>query len=294
MKNILQRGCQIRCSTQWEYFISQARNFSTNNRSPIEESQYKIKKVQAQIDRASKKIEDLIKRLKTSTKQNILSIARDRIDVYDFATDCIECKYSKDLINSLWTEKLKLLEDVPKTIMNEFAEEMKKIIQELENNLNFEVNHDPRFGGYDNQKDLSGIFKGIGITAGILSTCVGIASLAWTIPFAGWIVSGLAILGAVFAWLGNLFKSKTTKIRELSEKLDASLEQCCGEIAKQILEHCENNVFPKIREKMQLAQNSQKFLLTLCSDFLSLNDRLNQEIDRCQADLTVKIKQLSK
>ena len=292
VRNILQRGCRIRCTTQWEYFISQARDFVRKNRMPLEANRDKIDRVHRQIVRAVKKIEDLMRNHDRALGQRVRSLARDRVDTYDFASDCIEYKYSKESIKSLWQDKLGELKGIPEEIMSEFAADMKSIVSELEKNIDFEVGGDG-FDGYEIQSDFSGVLKGAGLVSGIAATCVTVAACFVTIPFAGWIAGGLAILGAVFAWIAGLFKSKATKIRELQEKLDESLESCCGNIENQIREYWTNEVFAKIRANMQLAEKSQTGLLDLCSNFLALNDRLSGDIDECRNYLSQRADQLS-
>ncbi len=290
VKNILEQGCRIRCTTQWEYFIGHARDFARQNRIPIETLQDKIERIRDQIVRANRKIEALIRNHDQSLGQRIRSLAQDRIDTYDFASDCIEYDYSKSSIKSSWEEKLEALKDIPEVIMNEFAEELRDIMTELERNVDFEINCDSGFSGYEIQTDLSGLMKGAGIISGVAATCFGFAAIS--VPVLGWVALGLGIISAVFGWLAGLFKSKTTKIRELQEKLDESLESCCADIERQMREYCENNVFDNIRNQMKMVENSQAGLLKVCSDFLALNDRLSGEIDACKAYLTKRVSQL--
>lgn len=290
VNNILRQGCRIRCTTQWEYFIAYARDFARQNRAPVEVLKERIERVREQILRADRKIEALMRNFDQSLGRRILNLAQDRIDTYDFASDCIEYDYSKSSIKSRWEDKLEALKDIPDTVMNEFAEGLKEIMTELERNVEFEINCDSGFAGYDIQTDLSGLFKAGGIISGIAGTIAAFAAFWWN-P-AGWIALGLGILSAAFGWLAGLFKSKTTKIRELQEKLDESLGSCCGNIESQLREHCNNNLFPKIRNQMKTVENAQSDLLNLCSDFLSLNDRLSGEIDACKTYLTERVNQL--
>lgn len=295
VNNILKRGNEIRCRTLWDYFNAQIRNFSSDSRTPVEALKDKLLRMQTHINRTNEKVEEIIRKYSSSLSRKVSSAAKEKIDTYDFAYDCIEYDYAKDYIKDAWEKKLEVLNEIPGGIIKEFSDEVQSIFSELKDNLDFELNSVSEFDGYEAETDLSGLFKGAGIITGIAGSGLAVyaafaAANAWH-P-GGWLLIGLGVLAAAFSWIGGLFKSKTKKIRELQEKLDDSLADCCNNISEQLETFMEDNVFRKIREIMSVMKKSQSDMLNLCNRFLSLNQSLLEQAEKNDRYLARRVREL--
>lgn len=87
-------------------------------------------------------------------------------------------------------------------------------------------------------------------------------------------------------------KVKQKKIRELQEKLDDSLADCCNNISEQLETYMEDNVFRKIREIMSVMKKSQSDMLNLCNRFLSLNQSLLEQAEKNDRYLARRVREL--
>ncbi|MBR4490299.1 hypothetical protein IKP13_06660, partial [bacterium] len=124
---------------------------------------------------------------------------------------------------------------------------------------------------------------------GILTGIGGIILMMCSFPILGAIVGFLGALGALIA---RIFKSRETRIRELKEKLDESLNENVENLTENFREHCKKNVYPVIRGKLNDAVSSQKALLKICDDFLQLNQNLSEIAEDNRKKLGPHIRQL--
>jgi len=129
--------------------------------------------------------------------------------------------------------------------------------------------------------------------SGLAATTLGVLALCNIWNPGGWVLAGLGILSVAFGLFAGIFKSETTKIRELQEKLDDSLDSCCSSIAEQLSAYLKDNVFCNIREKMKSMQKAQDNMLSLCNRFLELNDSLLNQADQHERYLVQRLKDFS-
>lgn len=283
VKNILERGAVIRVRTIREYFISQVDFFARENSRSIESCMKQTEQVLKLIQKTKQKVENCISSFKNSLRSKISSEARELIDTYDIAETCIENKYNKDTIQSVWNSELKeKLPSVPNKVLQDFIEEIREIMEEMSRQVEFIVETNADFSGleaYDMPwKDIMNIG---GIASGLLATA---AAFGW-IPGGGWAIAGLALLGAALGFLAGLFKSKATKIRELKEKFDNSLDEATGSLADQVLHVCNEKVFPSILGKINASLKAQQALIHICREF----DGLNQSLFRTASENRKKL-----
>ncbi|MCQ2352434.1 MAG: GTPase domain-containing protein [Victivallaceae bacterium] len=293
VKNILDHGIKIRCKTLWDYFITQIRDFAGQNRIPIESCKNKVLRVQKCISQTDKKIQKLKTRYIQELPERVLNLARECIDTYDYAYDCIEYGRSKDAIRTGWENKLEDLNEIPEIVIHELLDDIQNIVKDLNENIGFELSTENQFDGYEIQTDLRDFFKVSGLLAGgVATTLTCLAALNIWNP-GGWIIGGFAGLGILFSWIGGIIKSKTSKIRELQKKLDKSLESCSSALAEHLTQCLNDTIFNTIHQKMEFMKQAQKDMLKINDKFLKLNDSLLNQADKHEQYLAQRIKDFS-
>ncbi|NLZ64481.1 MAG: GTPase domain-containing protein [Lentisphaerae bacterium] len=290
VENIIEQGAAIRCRTIREYFIYQVNTFAKRNAIPIDNCIEITQRILDKINRTKKSVEDKFQRFEASLYDRILMEAKLQVDTHEFATRCIEYEYSKDTIKNKWSELLENeLQGIPGRILEEFMKEVEGEIEEMARQIDFQLTQAESFAGYEAYSlPWAGMLKFGGWAAGIIGTAVAIGWL----PGGGWVAAGLAALAAVFGWLASLFKSETTKIRELEEKLNSSLRTGVSNIAEQLVSHCESEIKPRIFSMLDKMIASQERLMSIANEFKQLNDCLFQTAKENQVSMEQRLSEL--
>lgn len=290
VKSIMEHGAAIRARTIREYFISQVRLFAEKNRKQIENCQNQAQQVRNLILKTRKKVERRIKTFCDNLRSDIQTEACGVIDTYEIAYECIDGKYGKERIQSVWRSELQeKLPGIPGRVLERFISEVRNVMDEMSREINFVVESTASFDGMEAYAlPWAGLMKTGSFAAGLVGTA---AAFGW-IPGGGWLIGGMALLAAGFAFLAGLFKSKETKIRELQEKLDDSLSQAIDSLAQQIRQHCDEEVFPRIRAIFDTSLGTQDALLAICERFSEKNNALVATADENQVRMETREKEL--
>lgn len=289
--NILKQGRAIRCQQIREYFINCIERFAG---SFIEDTQRLVDSWQQYREKtnASKaRITMKAARFKESIREKIAASAKadPDLDTYSIASRAIEHGWSKDEIKETWRLSLERgMPKIPGPIIETFVSDIKDEIEELMNGFDFI--RDTYITDDDTAYVLpwSDMFKIGGFVAGCLSFA---ATVGW-IPGGGWVAGGLAALAAVLAVVANLFKSKTTKTRELKEKLDESLNRCIDEMAKSVRGQCENKLFPGIFGKYEEMLALQTKMIDVSGCLLAENQKLLDLASRNREKMEMRVREI--
>ena len=292
VENIVNEGAAIRCQTIREYFIHNLNELAQRNVPSIDNCLETSKEILSKIEKTKKSIESKFDNFEDKLSSLILVSAKDVIDTHEFATRCIEDKYSKDAISNSWANMLESeLKEIPGKVFKEFMSTIKDQLEELANQVNFIYAQNDSFGGFEaDSLPWQGMFKIGGFVAGFF----GFAAAVGCIPGGGWAVGALAVLAAVLSWFVGLFKSKTTKIRELAEKLDESLNKCTYEIAEQIRQEAVLQTREKLFSLLDNMIKSQEQMISIASKFKQLNDLLFAAANSNKEKMEARLNELGK
>lgn len=275
--NILTQGRIIRCRQIREYLISNIKKFAGGYVERINKSvdfwQQALDKTTASKNRVMKKANMFAK----SIPSKLETAAKAEIDTYDIAYRAIYQGCGKDTISETWKRRLEdVIPRLPRPIVDEFLNEVQDEFSELMKGFDFI--QDTYISDDDTSCSLpwGDLFKVGGFVAGCLSFA---ATVGW-IPGGGWVAGGLALLAAAFAAIAGLFKSKATKIRELQEKLDSGLERCIDSVAKNMVDKCEAEMFPRIFGQYDAMLSLQNGMLKMCQRFQAENQWLLDAAER--------------
>ncbi len=105
-------------------------------------------------------------------------------------------------------------------------------------------------------------------------------------------MGGRAAPAAVLSSRAGWFKSKTTKIRELQEKLDSGLNNCIETLAKSMRGKCESELFPRIYAQYDAMLALQTGMLDMCKRFQAENRKLLDIAERNRKLMTKRIKEI--
>lgn len=289
VNSILTQGRIIRCRQIREYFISNIREFADRYVEKIDKSvdfwRQAVEKTEASKRRMAKKAgmfaESIPSKLETA--------AKTEIDTYDIASSAIYQGWGKDEISEKWRQKLEaVIPKLPAPIVEGFLKVVDEEFSELMKGFDFI--RDTYISDDDTSYSLpwNDMFRVGGFVAGCFSFA---AAVGW-IPGGGWVAGGLAALAAVFAMLAGFFKSKTTKIRELQEKLDRGLGSCIDAVAKSVVGKCEAEMFPRIFAQYNAMISLQKDMLDMCQSFQSENQVLLDTAERNRKLMEEKIREI--
>lgn len=290
-KNILTRGRAIRCQQIREYFINTVEKFATARAGDIENSivswRQLVEKTEASKSRVERKASQFAKSLRS--KIEMAAKAHPDLDTYSIAYRAIDDGWSKDRISSEWRDALgRVMPKLPGSIVETFMQEIKEELEELMRDFDFV--RDTYFSEGDTAYVLpwSDMFKVSGFVAGCLSLAV---SIGW-IPGGGWVAAGLAVVAAGLSFLAGLFKSKTTKIRELKEKLDAGLASCIDSVAESVRNKCEKELFPRITGQYNAMLKLQRNMLEMSTAFQSENMKILAVAERNKRLMEKRLKDI--
>ena len=287
--NILKQGRIIRCRQIREYFISNIEKFAGEYVERIKKSVDSWQQMVNKTKASKKRVTNKANMFARSIPSKLEMAAKAEIDTYDIAYRAIEQGWSKDTISETWKRKLEdVFPKLPGPIVEEFLNEVKDEFSELMKGFDFIQ------ATYISDDDTSyslpwsDMFKVGSFVAGCFSFA---AAVGW-IPGGGWVVGGLAALAAVLSMIAGWFKSKTTKIRELQEKLDDGLENCIDSIAKSMIDKCESEMFPRIFGQYDAMLSLQKGMLKMCQRFQSENQGLLDIAEHNRKLMEDKIKEM--
>lgn len=288
-ENILTRGRVIRCQQIREYFINHIETFAGSHVDKIQKSvdswQQIVDKTKSSKRRVMNKSKAFLKAIPTKLE----AAAKAEIDTYSIAYEAIDEDWSKDTISETWQETLeKVMPKLPGPIVSEFLSDVKDEFEELMRGFDFI--RDTYISDDDTSYSLpwSDMFKMGGFVAG----CLSFAAMVGRIPGGGWVVGGLAALAAALGWLASWFKSKTTKIRELREKLDEGLESCINSVAESMQEKCETEMFPQIFGQYDAMLSLQTGMLKMCQNFQAVNQKLLDTAEHNRKRMEKRIKEI--
>ena len=289
VQNILERGKTMRTKTIRGKFISVVREFAQKNQKPIDCCLNEAQRIYDLLRKEKARIERKIKAFDERILADVQLEARSRIDTYDIAYECIDEKYSKSEIQERWQNVLTSeLSDIPEAVIEPFLDEIKDDIASLLEQINF-IEQNTSFEGMEAYsapwKDL---LRGGSLVAGL----VGFAATVGWIPGGGWVIGGAAALGAIFLAIAGLFKSKETKIRELQEKFDSSLQDAVDDLEKQIRNYCAEKIYPEIREKIDEIISTQQTLIKISQEFGKLNQLFFDNANENEKKLKKRILEL--
>ena len=289
--NILTRGRVIRCQQIREYFINSVETFAGSHVEKIQKSvdswRQIVDKTMASKNRVKKKAEFFAESIRS--KVEMAAKADSDLDTYSIAYSAIDQGWSKDTISATWKQALEnAMPKIPGPIVEGFLSEVKEEFEELMKDFDFI--RDTYISDDDTSYALpwSDMFKVGGFVAGCLSLA---AAVGW-IPGGGWVVGGLAALAAVLSMIAGLFKSKTTKIRELQEKLDSGLDNCIETVASSMRKKCESELFPRIYAQYDAMLALQTGMLDMCERFQAENQKLLGIAERNRKLMTKRIKEI--
>ena len=292
VQNIEKHGLAIRAKTIREFFISNIREFAAKSQVPIDECVKQNISFLKLLQKTQTRIEKQIADFSDGLSGKVASIVRTKIDTYDFASDCIEYKYSKDQISNMWKEKLECLSEIQKDIVSEFIDEIRETVDEMVKQMDFIIDTDSSFAGFEmSEIPWKGLFQAGGILVGAGTAT---AIVLGAIPVFGWAALGLGLLAAGLGVIAGWFKSKETKIRELEEKLDSCLDQAIDSIRDGIIKGCEEKLFPSIRNKFSMMIDSQKLLIRICNNFSEINGKFFEAADKNEKLMNNKLRELER
>ncbi|MDO5320380.1 MAG: hypothetical protein Q4G65_17270 [bacterium] len=222
-------------------------------------------------------------------RSKLETAAKVEIDTYSIAYRAIDDGWSKDTISESWKGRLEeVMPKLPGPIVEEFLSEVKDEFEELMKDFDFI--HDTYISDDDTSYSLpwSDMFKVGGFVAG----CLSFAAMVGWIPGGGWVVGGLAALAAVLGIIAGFFKSKTTKVRELQEKLDSGLSNCVDSVAASMKEKCETEIFPRIFSQYDAMLSLQNGMLEMCQCFLAENQKLLDAANRNRQQMEKRLKEI--
>ena len=287
--NILTQGRIIRCQQIREYFISNIEKFAGGYVERINNSvdfwQQTVNRTTASKSRVTKKAKMFAK----SIPSKLEMAAKAEIDTYDIAYKAIDQGWGKDTISETWKQKLEdVIPRLPGPIVEEFLNEVKDEFSELMKGFDFI--RDTYISDDDTSYSLpwGDLFKVGGFVAGCLSFA---ATVGW-IPGGGWVAGGLALLAAAFATFAGWFKSKTTKIHELQEKLNSGLIRCIDSVSKSMVGKCEAEMFPRIFDQYDAMLSLQNSMLKMCQRFQAENQGLLDTAERNRQLMENRIREL--
>ena len=296
--NIQSKGNWIRRKTIWGVFIRHLRTLAQENRAPIENTRKTIQDIYDRIKLSKEKVQRIIKKHSEALYDKMLDLAKERIDTYEYARQCIEGDYDKSSINKGWDAQIKKLEDLPEIVIKDFLNEIQQVLEEMTYECQFTVDCASKWNiGIVNDIDWNKWFKAAGLLTGISSSILFVFAAANIWNPGGWI-GGLAGLSLALKWLAGLFKSKQGKIDDLNKELNKDLEERCSKVANNIKSYCENGtpekkgepakpgLFTVIHKHLDDAMKRQMRMLDLCERFLCLNDVLLQRADEYERELT--------
>jgi len=281
VENIRQRGRAIRCQQIRETFVSSVETFAGSNGEKIAAAVNNWSQIVDKTEKSLAKVRRQSAVFASSIHDKLDVAAKASIDTYAIAYDCIEYGLGKGELKDRWENTLKeVMPTLPGPIVEEFLGEVQGELESLMADFDF-IRH-TYFSDDDTAYSLpwGDMFK----IGGFVSGCLATAALVGWIPGGGWVVGGLAVLGAALGFLAGLFKSKTTKIRELKEKFDASLDNCVSAVSASVREKCERELFVAIFRKYESMLHLQKGMREMCEEFGKLNGKLLScaEDNRCQ------------
>ena len=241
-----------------------------------------------ELNKTQTKTDSIIAAFGRKLKSEIKTGLRARIDTYEIAAECIDNKYSKEEIKTSWESHFsdELIKEVCTNILQKFIQTISAEMEEMSRQLSFILESDADFEGFEADSLPWGDILKVG---GILTGIGGVILIACSFPILGAIVG---IIGGLGALIAKIFKTRGTKIRELQEKLDESFEENIENLTERFREHCQKNVYPLIRGKLNDAISSQEDLLKICDDFLQLNQKLSEIAEDNRKKLGPHIKQL--
>ena len=288
VQNIIERGAAIRAETIRECFISHVKQFSEGNRHQIEQCQESVVKVLDLLKKTKTKTDSIIASFGRKLESEFRTELRARIDTYEIAERCIDNKYRKEEIKRYWESHFsdEMIKEVCTIILQKFIQTISAEMEEMSRQLSFILESDADFEGFEADSLPWGDVMKVG---GILTGIGGVILMACGFPILGAVVG---IIGGLGALLAKLFKSRGTKIRELQERLDVSLNDCIETLTEQFREHCKTRIYPVIRGKLNKAISSQEELLKICNDFSLLNQKLSEIAEDNRKKLGPHIKQL--
>ena len=287
--NILTQGRIIRCRQIREYFISSIEKFAGGYVERISKSvdswQQIVDKTTASKRRVMKKANMFAK----SIPSKLEMAAKAEIDTYDIACRAIDEGWRKDTISETWKRKLEdVIPRLPGPIVDEFLNEVKDEFSELMKGFDFI--RDTYISDDDTSYTLpwGDLFK----VGSLVTGCLSFAATVGWIPGGGWVAGGLALLAAALATIAGWFKSKTTKIRELQEKLDSGLERCIVSVAESMVGKCEAEMFPRIFNQYDAMLSLQKGMLIMCQRFQAENQGLLDTAERNRKLMEERIREM--
>ena len=289
VQNILERGKTMRAKTIRDKFISVVREFAQKNQEPIDCCLKKAQEIYDRIRTERARIERKIKAFNERISADVQLEVRSRIDTYDIAYECIDEKYNKNEIQERWQNVLiSELSDVPEAVIEPFLDEIKDVITSLLKQIDF-IEQNTSFEGMEAYsapwKDL---LRGGSLVASLVTFA---ASVGW-IPGGGWVVGGAAALGAVLLAVASFFKSKETKIRELQEKFDSSLQNAVNDLDNQIRNYCAEKIYPEILKKFDEIIGTQRTLIEIAQEFGKLNQLFFDNANENEKKLKQRIQEL--
>ena len=238
---------------------------------------------------SKKRMEKKANAFVNSIRSKLEMAAKAEIDTYSIAYRAIYEDWSKDTISETWKQVLEdTMPKLPGPIVAEFLREVKDEFDELMKDFDFI--RDTYISDDDTSYSLpwGDMFK----IGGFVASCLSFAAMVGWIPGGGWVVGALAVLAAVFAWLASIFKSKTTKVRELQEKLDSGLNSCIDSVSASMKAKCENEMFPRVFNQYNAMLSLQNGMVEMCQSFLATNQRLLDVAERNRKLMADRIKEI--
>lgn len=293
VQNILKRGKTMRAQTIRGKYISIVSEFAKKNQGPIDCCLEKVQKVYELSRKEKKRIEQKIKAFDERISTDVLMEARSRIDTYDIAYECIDEKYSKSVIQERWqTALICALSDVPEAVITPFLNEIKKDITSLWEQIDFINDIFEQDTSFEGMEAYSAPWKDLLRGGSLVASLVTFAASVGWIPGGGWVVGGAAALGAVLLAVASFFKSKETKIRELQEKFDSSLQNAVNDLDNQIRNYCAEKIYPEILKKFDEIIGTQRTLIEIAQEFGKLNQLFFDNANENEKKLKQRIQEL--
>jgi len=271
VENILTQGRIIRCQQIREYFINTIEKFAGGYIERIDKSVDFWRQTVDKTNASKKRIMKKVNMFAGSIPSKLEMAAKAEIDTYDIAYRAIDQGWGRDTISETWKRKLEdVIPKLPGSIFDELLNEVKDELSELMKGFDFI--QDTYISDDDTSYSLpwSDMFK----VGSFVTSCLSLAMSVGWIPGGGWVAGGLAVLAAFFGMIAGWFKSKTTKIRELQEKLDIGLKCCIDSVAESMVDRCKEEMFPRIFRQYDAMLTLQKGMLKMCQRFQAENQKL--------------------
>ncbi|MBR4490628.1 GTPase domain-containing protein, partial [bacterium] len=124
VQNIIERGAAIRAETIRGCFISHVKHFSEENKQPIEQCRESVEKVLNLLNKTKTKTDSIIASFGRKLESEFRAELRARIDTYEIAEECIDNKYSKETIKSVWESQFteEMIKEVCSNILQRFIQ----------------------------------------------------------------------------------------------------------------------------------------------------------------------------